>query len=130
MGGKIMVKAFASMLISLGIILGLSLFEMHYVGKTFKQFIDVLFILQDKAKDNVATYDDGLAVRELWNDKRRELHIWIPHTAIQEIDYQLDEAVGFLYLQDNEGALTKLELIIGMSQNVPRTYTFGIENIF
>ena len=77
MGGKIMVKAFASMLISLGIILGLSLFEMHYVGKTFKQFIDVLFILQDKAKDNVATYDDGLAVRELWNDKRRELHIWI-----------------------------------------------------
>ena len=48
-----MVKAFASMLISLGIILGLSLFEMHYVGKTFKQFIDVLFILQDKAKDNV-----------------------------------------------------------------------------
>ena len=33
-----MVKAFVSMLISLGIILGLSLFEMHYVGKTFKQF--------------------------------------------------------------------------------------------
>ena len=64
-----------------------------------------------------------------WEKRKRTLHIWLPHTAILEIDYQLYEAVGYLYVQDFESAMPKIEILQGMCENIPQSYRFSLENI-
>ena len=86
--------------------------------------------MKEKTESGVVTYSDGLAVRELWDTKKLVMHVWIPHTPLQEIDYQLDEAIGFLYVEEYADALPKIEVLIGLSENVPHGYTFHIGNIF
>ena len=46
------------------------------------------------------------------------------------MDYQMDEALGFLYQQKYEDALPKIEVLLGIAETIPHNYTFGIENIF
>ena len=62
----------------------------------------------------------AFCLRAYWDTKKRVMHIWVPHTALAEIDYQLDEAIGYLYTQDYEGALPKIEVILGLSENIPK----------
>ena len=50
--------------------------------------------------------------------------------ALQEIDYQLDEAIGFLYVREYKDALPKIEVLIGLSENIPQEYSLHIGNIF
>lgn len=125
-----MIKTIVSIAISLGLILGVSFISLDYVNKTFELFEKALLALYDKTEAETATYEDGTAVQRLWEEKKKTLHVWVPHTAIQEVDYQLYEAVGFLYVQDYKAALPKLEVVLGMCENIPQSYTFGFENIF
>ena len=125
-----MIRTIASIFITLALILGVSFYERNYVQTTFQTFESALRALREKTDGGVVNYEDGLAVRELWDTKKQVMHIWIPHTVLQEIDYQLDEAIGFLYVEEYKDALPKIEVLIGLSENVPRGYTFHIGNIF
>ena len=125
-----MIRTIASIFITLALIAGLSLYEIYYVQTTFETFETALRSLKKKTESGLVNYDDGLAVRELWDTKKHIMHVWIPHTPLQEIDYQLDEAIGFLYVQEYADALPKIEVLIGLSENVPHGYTFHIGNIF
>ena len=125
-----MVKTWISIFIALGVLVGASLFELYYVQKTFSLLTEVLFTLHDKTEAQTATIEDGTAVRQLWEEKKDSLQIWLPHTAIQEIDYQLYEAVGFICVRNYENALPKLEVVLGMCENVPETYSLRLKNIF
>ena len=125
-----MIKTIVSIAVSLGLLLGVSFISLDYVNKTFELFEQALLSLYDKTEAEAATYEDGTAVQRLWEEKKKTLHIWVPHTAIQEVDYQLYEAVGCLYVQDYKSALPKLEVVLGMCENIPHSYTFGLENIF
>ena len=58
------------------------------------------------------------------------MHIWVPHTALAEIDFQLDEAIGYLSIGDCDGALPNIEVLLGLSKNIPDSYTLSIGNIF
>jgi hypothetical protein len=100
------------------------------VQSTFEAFHGELRVLKQKTELGNATYTDGLALRSFWDTKKQVLHVWVPHTALAEIDYQLDEAIGFLYVQDYEAALPKIEVILGLSENVPHGYTLHLGNIF
>lgn len=125
-----MVKTIISILIALALVFAVSAYELHYVQTTFGLFREMLLSLQDKTEAHTATYEDGTAVQTFWEKKKRFMHIWLPHTAILEIDYQLYEAVGFLYVQDYKSALPKLEVVVGMSENIPQSYDLSLENIF
>lgn len=125
-----MIKTIVSILISLGLIIGLSVYELYYVNDTFSFFKQALLSLYDKTEAGQATYEDGTAVQLFWERKKRYLHIWLPHTSILEVDYQLYEAVGYLYVHDFESALPKLEVVLGMCENIPQSYRLSIENIF
>ena len=104
-----MVKTIASIFISLAAILGIAAYEIHSVGNTFRTFSRALIALYNKTEDKTATYEDGCAVRSFWKEKKRTLHVWIPHTSIENVDYQLNEALGYLYQQkyDEEVKLLK-----------------------
>ena len=125
-----MIRTVASAIITLLLIIGISIYDIHYVQTTFKVFHDALRTLKQKTELGEATYDDGLAIRSYWDAKKRVMHIWVPHTPLAEIDYQLDEAIGYLYVNDYEGALPKIEVILGLSENVPNGYTLTLGNIF
>ena len=125
-----MIRTIASIVITFALIVGVSIYEIYYVQTTFETFRTALRSLKDKTEREIVTYSDGLAVRELWDTKKLMMHVWIPHTPLQEIDYQLDEAIGFLYVEEYSDALPKIEVLIGLSENVPHGYTLHIGNIF
>lgn len=125
-----MIRTIVSILVSFAIIFGLSFYELHYVQTTFKQLHEALVALYEKSETATASYEDGVAVQALWEDKREHLHIWMPHTVLQEIDYQLNETMGYLYLQDYANTLPKISLLIGITESVPVSYTFRLGNVF
>ena len=125
-----MVRTFLSILIALALILAGAFYELYYVKSTFSVLKSTLLSLYDKSESKLATYEDGRAVQTFWEEKKKYLQIFLPHTALLEVDYQLGEAVGFLYVQDYESVIPKLEILIAMAENIPESYTFGPENIF
>ena len=125
-----MIRTIVSAIITLALIVGVSIYEIHYVQTTFELFHTELRALKRKTELGEASYTDGLALRSFWDTKKQVLHVWIPHTALSEIDYQLDEAIGFLYVDDFQAAMPKFEVILGLSENVPHGYMLKLGNIF
>lgn len=124
-----MIRTIASIVIALALILSVSLYETWYVQSTFSHFHQMLTALQNKSELQTATYEDGTSLQKYWDGKKRWLHVWLPHTALQEIDFQLDEAVGFLYVKDYEGALPKISVLLGLSEHIPKSYDYDAGNI-
>ena len=125
-----MIRTIASIFITLALVFGLSFFEIAYVQETFRDFRETVETLRRKAEAGTATYQDGITVQSYWRKKRDILHVWVPHNSLQEVDYQLDETVGFLYTADYAAALPKIEVVIGLAENIPQLYTFRLGNIF
>ena len=125
-----MIRTIISIVVALGIILGLTFYELNYVQTTFDQLHKALEALYEKSESATASYEDGVAVQSIWEDKREHLHVWMPHTVLQEIDYQLNETLGFLYLQDYANALPKVSLLLGITESVPISYDFRLGNVF
>ncbi len=125
-----MIRTIVSIFLSFGIILGLSLYEIYYVKNTFEFFHHVLDSLYQKTESHLATYEDGTAVRSYWEEEKQSLHVWLPHTMLQEVDYHLDEAIGYLYNDDYSNALAQLEVAIELSEEIPRSYALILQNIF
>lgn len=125
-----MVRTIASAILALLLIFGISVVETSFVKKTFETFDKSLTELYKKAEDGNATYADGNAVRVFWRDKKRVLHILIPHTSIETVDYQLNEALGYLYEGKYDDALPKIEVLIEIAKKIPRAYSFRLENVF
>lgn len=125
-----MIRTIVSIIAALAIVAALSFFEMWYVHSTFETFRETLLTLQEKVELEICTVEDGRAVQQLWDEKKKILHVWLPHTSLQEIDFQLDEAVGFIYTQSYEDAIPKIEVLIGLSEHLPMSYSFDFQNIF
>ncbi len=125
-----MIKTIVSIFITLGIIFGVAFYEGIRVKTTFEDFGEILQVLYDKTDAGEVTHEDGRATEEFWESRKKTLHIWLPHTAIQEVDYQLYEAVGCLYVEDYDSALPKIEILLGMCENIPQSYRLSLENVF
>ena len=125
-----MIKTLVSIFLAFFLIVGLGFYETQRVSETFTLFENALRSLYDKTEAERATYEDGTAVQIFWEEKKKFLQAWVPHSPLSEVDYQLYEAVGFLYVQDYKSALPKMEVLIGMCENIPNSYTLTIENIF
>lgn len=124
-----MIRTVASILVALGLIFGVSVYEAYQVDRRFEGFHRALETLHKKTEAGTVTYEDGDAVRAYWEKQKDTLHIWLPHTSLQEVDFQLNEAIGFIYVNDYEGALPKIEVLLGLSHTIPRSYRFRIENV-
>lgn len=125
-----MIRTIVSIFITLGLIFALSAYEMYYVQTTFDYFSEVLQSVYTKTQNQTVTNDDGDALHSFWEDKKAHLHVWIPHTALQEIDFQMNEAIGFIYQDNYDDALPKLQVLIGLAKDIPHAYTLDFGNIF
>lgn len=126
---KTVLKIVGGIVVTFAFIFGVVLYENYAIHDTFSAFAKVLQALYEKTEAGEVTYEDGTATEEFWEHKKNTLHIWLPHTAILEIDYQLYEAVGCLYVRDYNSALPKIEILLGMCKNIPQSYGFRFENI-
>lgn len=125
-----MVRTTVSIFIALAIIIGVSAYELTFVSNSFLELRQILCSLYEKAEQSTATHEDGFAVQRYWNEKKEKLHVWLPHNSIDTVDYQLSEALGYLYEGRYTDALPKIEVLIDMSENIPKTFKLSPENIF
>lgn len=122
-------KIIASIIISGAILAGLSAVEVVYVQKTFDTFYEGLNYIYEKTEACEATHEDGNALQMFWEEKKRTLYLWLPHTLIDQVDYHLGEALGYLYQGNFEDSLPKFELLLDMAETIPRAYKILPENI-
>ena len=124
-----MLKAFYTAIIALLIVVGVSIMEHRYLDKTFNELIEITNVAYEKTENETAVKDDILAVQNFWIEKKRTLHVFIPHNDIKEFDLWISEAVTLVEKKMWEDALSKLEVVLEMSEQIPKTYLLRVENI-
>ena len=125
-----MVKMILSVSITLLLLIGLGIFEHHYVEKQFDEFREAVEILQEKTKNKTASSVDGKTVQTLWDDKKEKLHIIIPHNNIANVDNWISETIGLIETEHYEFALSKIQVLIDICEQIPDTYGISLENLF
>ncbi len=124
-----MVKTIISMLGALVIFIGGALYERDFVTRQFDELEEVLEILYDKIDEKTATQEDVYAVQKNWLNKKRYLHIFIPHNDIKEIDLWLAETVTLVRDKEWSDAISKVEVLIELTEQIPKTFELTLENI-
>jgi len=101
-----------------------------YVGKQFEDVNAALQTLYDKVENGEANREDAYAVKAAWADKKKKLHIFLPHNDLTNLDYYLAEACAFIYREQYDLALGKLEALLEITANLPSAYKVTPENVF
>lgn len=124
-----MIKAFITALCALTIIIVSSCYEQVYLKNSFNEFKMATEKVYKKTEEHTAVKSDIIAVQNLWIEKKKKLHVFIPHNDIKEVDLWISESVTLIENEMWEDALSKLEVVIEISEQIPKTYTLKLENI-
>ncbi len=124
-----MVRSIVSMLCVAIILTAGAIYETNFVQRQFNEFHTVLEVLYLKVDDQTATQDDVYAVQKNWLDKKRFLHAFIPHNEIKEVDLWLSEAVTLVRDKEWKDAISKIEVLKELAEQVPRTFQITFDNI-
>ena len=125
-----MVKTILSILISAALLAGAAVFENNFVGRQFGELETALTALEDKVRGADANRADAEVVKTLWENRKKKLHAVIPHSDISYIDYWLGEAVSYVETKNYDVALSKIEVLITICEQIPKTYSISFENVF
>ena len=108
----------------------LSALEGYFVRRDFNELKEILTAVSDKCVTQTAGEDDGTALQTYWEERKRTIHIFIPHNDIREMDLWISESVYYLAAKDYEEALSKLQVLLDFCDHVPGIYRFRLENLF
>ena len=125
-----MVKTILSIVISFSILVGICIFESVFIHKTINSVETALIQLETKTKMQTATKADALKVNEEWQNTKRILHIFVPHNDIGYIDYWLGEAISYIESKNFDHALSKVQVLISIFNQIPEVYSLSLQNIF
>ena len=125
-----MIKTLISGLIGLLLIITASVFEFIFVKNSFSEFNEILTVAYSKIEDETAVKEDVLTAQDYWLEKKKSLHVFIPHNDIKEIDLWVAEAVTLVENKQFEDALSKIEVVIELVEQIPKTFEFRLENVF
>lgn len=107
-----------------------AIYEADFTKRQFEELSTVLETLYEKVDDKTAVEDDVYAVQSNWVEKKKYLHIFIPHNEIKEIDLWLAESVKLVRDEKWEDALSKIEVLRELAEQIPKTFAVSIENVF
>ena len=124
-----MVKSLISMLCAVALLTAGAIYEHWFVSKQFDEFNQVLEVLYQKVDSETATEDDVYAVQNNWIDKKKVLHAFIPHNEIKEFDLWISESATLVRDKQWEDAISKIEVLIELTEQIPKTFTLSLENI-
>ena len=124
-----MVKSIISTIITLLIIIIGAVTENFFVTKSFKQLNTIATICQQKAEENTINYNDVMVLQNTYINKKKVLHIFIPHTEIKEMELWISETVKCV--KDNKflDASLKLEVVIELTEQIPHNFILSWQNI-
>lgn len=106
-----------------------AIFESNFIHRQFSEFHGVLEVLYDKVDNETATIDDVYAVQKNWLDKKRVLHVFIPHNEIKEIDLWLSESATLVRDKVWQDAVSKIEVLKELTEQIPKTFVLSWENV-
>ena len=124
-----MVKTLISMVCVFLLLTFGAIYETNFVQKQFNEFHDVLTELYQKVDEQTAVEDDVYAVQKNWLDKKRVLHIFIPHNEIKEVDLWLSESATLVRDKEWQDAISKIEVLKELAEQIPKTFAVAWENI-
>ncbi len=124
-----MVKSIVSMLVVIAILIGGAIYESDFVHRQFEEFDEILVTLYDKIDNETAVEEDVIAVQKNWLEKKKVLHIFIPHNDIKEVDLWITEAITLVRDEKWEDAISKIVVLQELSQQIPKTFAISLENI-
>ena len=116
--------------ILLCLIIGLGVFEHFYLNAKFNEFeekVNEIYADTKKEKSKV------LEVEELeywWDCQKKSLHVFVPHTLLKEIDFYLSETKGLIGAEKFEFAISKLEVLKTLINDIPDSFVINFGNIF
>ncbi len=125
-----MVKSIISIIIASVLVIGLGVFENLYLNKTFKELDKSFQIVEEKLITQTCTKADVLTAQDIWIDKKRNLHAFIPHTEIKEVDLWVSECVFYAEDDDFAEALAKVMVVRELFEQIPRNFLIKFENLF
>ena len=124
-----MVKSIISMLcVALLFVVG-AIYETDFVHRQFEELHGVLTVLYEKVDEQTATQDDVYAVQKNWLEKKKYLHAFIPHNEIKEVDLWLAESATLVRDQEWSDAISKIEVLIELAEQIPKTFKASWENV-
>ncbi len=125
-----MVKSLVSILTALALLFGLGVYEWFYVEDQFHDFGEEIQTLIDKAEREEVNAEDARAVQKSWENRKKNLNVWIPHNDILRIDDYVSETVRLVEDKNFELALARLETVLHLTSCLPATYRPTPDNIF
>ena len=124
-----MVKSIISTLLAIALLITLSIIEQSIITNTFDELKENLSVVYAKTENQTALKDDILAYQKFWIKKKEYLHVFIPHNEIKEIDLWIGESSSLIENKKYEDALSKLEVVMELIEQIPKTFTLRIENV-
>ncbi|MBO5850810.1 MAG: DUF4363 family protein [Clostridia bacterium] len=125
-----MVKSFISALVAIGILFSVSFGEQYLLRKNFTEFKESAVVVYKKIEEETAVKEDVLSLQKLWLKKKNTLHLFIPHNDIKEVELWIAEASTLIENGKNDDALSKIDVVIELSEQIPKMYVFAPQNIF
>jgi hypothetical protein len=111
------------------IIVGLAVFEGFFIQKQFNELHQSIDLLYDKIEEESATQNDVLAVQSCWIKKKKSLHVFIPHNEIKELELWIAETVTLVKDKEWSDAVSKVEVLIELTEQIPKTFKLSFDNI-
>ena len=124
-----LVKTIISILVVASLLVVGSIYEQYFVNKQFDELNGVLIQLYQKIDNETATQDDVYAVQKNWLNKKKVLHVFIPHNEIKEIDLWLSESATLVRDKEWKDAISKIEVLIELTEQIPKTFVLSWENV-
>lgn len=125
-----MVKSIISIIVVSALIFLGATVENIYLENSFDDLIIMVDEISDKLENQTAVEDDVLSMQKLWIDKKQKLHVFIPHTEIKEIDLWISECVTYTKYKKYEDALAKCEVVKELCEQIPKTFSVKLQNLF
>lgn len=125
-----MIKTVISSIVVAIILVLCAIFEVNFIKGEFGAFASEVAVVYEKTENGSATEDDVYSLQEKWLRSKSKLHAFIPHNEIKEFDLWIAESVKLVKNRKWEDALSKLEVIKELAEQVPKTFEVSFSNIF
>ena len=124
-----MIRSLIYILVSVSIIASLTFYEQSIIDRSFGELRRELSVITDKATNETVTEIDVKSLQKKWIKEKETLHAFIPHNEIQEVDLWLSECLYYSRKKDYAETCAKAEVLSELFEQIPKTFSFRIENI-
>ncbi len=124
-----MVKSIITIFIACLLIAVGSVVEYKTINDSFNELEKTAIICKEKALDESLTTDDVLVLQNKWIKRKKQLHVWIPHNEIKEMELWIAECVQTTANEKYPDSAEKLEVVIELCQQIPKTFSVSWQNI-